>query len=360
MLEPIDPSSEVILARAREVARSTLAPNANAVDESAFVPRDNLQALAGAGLLGLRVPQQFGGVGAPPRVIRRFHGVLASACGTTTFVTIQHSSACRLIAMAPSESLKARLLPEMAKGDLLGAPAFSHLRKPGAPVLRVTEEEGDFVFDGIAPWVSGWGAIKVIALGGTLPDGRHLYAALLPSETRGVEAWPPMKLAAMNASSTVSITLSRARVPRENLLMIQTPEEAAVSDTANVLNQAPCSLGAAAAAEKILWARAAEDPGVMPFVSSLRGEIETAWSDLEVWADRPEDPAFPGSALEVRARCVDLGVRAAFSAIVATGGTALKRDKDAQRIYREAMIYAVAPQTPALRKATLTRLLPAR
>lgn len=360
MMEPIDPTSEAILARARDVARATLAPNANAVDESTFVPRDNLQALAAAGLLGLRVPQQYGGSGALPRVIRRYHGILASACGTTTFVAIQHSSACRLINLAPSDALKHRLLPEMATGELLGAPAFSHLRKPGAPVLRVTEEEGDFVFDGIAPWVSGWGAIKVIALGGTLPDGKHLYAALLPSETRGVEAWPPMKLAAMNASSTVSITLSRARVPRENLLMMQSPEEAAVSDAANVLNQAPCSLGAAAAAEKLLWARIAEDPSVTPFVSTLRGEIESAWNDLETWADRPDDPAFAANALEVRARCVDLGVRAAFSAIVATGGTALKRDKDAQRIYREAMIYAVAPQTAALRKATLNRLLPAK
>jgi alkylation response protein AidB-like acyl-CoA dehydrogenase len=93
------------------------------------------------------------------------------------------------------------------------------------------------------------------------------------------------------------------------------------------------------------------------FSHALRHEIDDCWQDVETWTSRPEDPAFTDSALAVRAHCVDLGVRAAFSAIVATGGSALKRDRDAQRIYREAMLYAVAPQTSALRKATLTRLL---
>ncbi len=357
----MSPDDEVeekaILERARAVAASVLGPRANAVDESDRVPHDNLRALAEAGLLGLAVPSEHGGHSAAVRTIRRFHGILAEACGTTAFVAIQHATACALVARSPSEALRLRLLPRMARGELLGAPAFSHLRRPGAPAVRVTEEGNDLVFDGVAPWITGWGLIGVVALGGTLSDGRYLYAAVSLDDTAGVSAWPPMRLAAMTASSTVSLTLSRARVPRDRLLFVQTPDEARAADAAGMLNQAPCSLGVAAAAAKLLDARAREDPSIAPFSTSLRGEIDRCWSDLETWTARHEEPSFAESALAVRAHCVDLGVRAAFSAIVATGGSALKKDRDAQRIYREAMLYAVAPQTSALRRATLARLL---
>ena len=348
-----------LLDRARSVARDVLAPGAGAVDDSDRVPHANLRALAEAGLFGLAVPADHGGSGVSPRALRRFHGVLAEACGTTTFVAIQHSSACSRIAKSTSDTLRARLLPRMARGDLLGAPAFSHLRRPGPPAVHVVEDGDDLVFDGVAPWVTGWGAIGVITLGGTLPDGRFLHAALLIDETPGLKAWPPMRLATMSASATVSLTLSRARVRRDNLLLVQTPDEARAADVAATLNQVPCSLGVASAAATLLEGRATEDPTVEPFARSLRAQIDTCWRDLETWADRPEDPAFPTSALAVRAHAIDLGVRATTAAIVATGGSALKRDRDAQRIYREAILYAVAPQTASLRHATLTRLLDA-
>lgn len=350
-------TESTLLEKARAIAASAIAPRANAVDESDRVPHENLRALAEASLLGLAVPVDFGGHGASVRAIRRFHGALAEACGTTAFLAIQHASACALIARSPSDALRSRLLPRMARGELLGAPAFSHLRRPGPPAVRVTDEGSHYVFDGVAPWISGWGNIGVVALGGTLADGHYLYAALSPDETTGVSAWPPMRLAAMTASSTVSLTLSRARVPKDRLLFTQTPDEARAADAANVLNQAPCSLGAAAAAAKLLDARAHEDPSIAPFATSLHAEIATCWRDVESWTERKDDARFPESALSVRAHCVELGVRAAFSAIVATGGSALKKDRDAQRIYREAMLYAVAPQTASLRKATLTRLL---
>lgn len=354
----IDAAEGAILETARTVAQHAIAPRANAIDESDQVPHENLRVLGETGLLGLAVPKTYGGAGFSLRAMRRFHGILAEACGTTAFVAIQHATACGLIARSPSEALRERLLPAMTQGELLGAPAFSHLRRPGAPSVRVEETGDHFVFDGVAPWVTGWGAIGVMALGGTLPDGRFLYAALPLHETAGIKAWPPMRLSAMSASSTVSVTLSRARVPRDNCLFVQTPDEARAADAAGTLNQAPCSLGAASAAQKLLSARAVDDPSIATMARALQTEIEACWSDLETWADRPEDPTFHESALAVRAHCIELGVRAAFSAIVATGGTSLKRDRDAQRIYREAALYAVAPQTAALRKATLARILP--
>jgi hypothetical protein len=150
--------------------------------------------------------------------------------------------------------------------------------------------------------------------------------------------------AAMTASSTVSLTLSRARVPKDRVLLVQTKDEARAADAAGTLNQAPCSLGAAAAAAKLLDARAAEDPGMTQFAHALRHEIDLC----DVEAGRRQDIRLPrarrsaGALRRRRAPSPPSSRRAAASPATRSAARPCLRR---------------GPQTTALRKATLTRLL---
>jgi hypothetical protein len=63
------------------------------------------------------------------------------------------------------------------------------------------------------------------------------------------------------------------------------------------------------------------------------------------------------SALELRAWCIDLGVRAAHAAVVVGSGGANLLDSSAQRLFREAMLYTLTAQTWPLQQASLRRLL---
>ena len=65
---------------------------------------------------------------------------------------------------------------------------------------------------------------------------------------------------------------------------------------------------------------------------------------------------FDEEALDVRAWCIDLGVRAAHAAVIASGGRANLLADPAQRLLREAMLYTLTAQTPGLRAASLRRL----
>src|SRR5262249_35810040 len=94
----MDPLHRELLARTRDVAARVLAPRANACDQAALLPVENIRCLAEAGLLGLTVPVAFGGAGATPAVVRAYMEILAGACGLTTFVIFQHIVACRHIA----------------------------------------------------------------------------------------------------------------------------------------------------------------------------------------------------------------------------------------------------------------------
>src|SRR5438105_1495263 len=139
------------LDRARQIAAAVLAPHAEAVDRAGVVPVDNIRRLAAAGLLGLVVPEAYGGLGAPGRVVRDFQELLASACGVTTFVVFQHFGLCGQLARCANETLKAELLQVLATGERFGTIAFSHLRRPGPPVVRVEEDDEGFLFNGVAP-----------------------------------------------------------------------------------------------------------------------------------------------------------------------------------------------------------------
>lgn len=348
-----------LLGRARQIAAQELAPRATATDQAAVMPLANAHLLAEAGLLGLSAPIEYGGQGAPPGVLRAFTEILAAACGVTTFVVAQHMTACRHIASGENEALKLSLLPRLATGAPLATVAFSHLRRPGPPVLRVTRDGADHVFDGTAPWATGWGLASEVLLAGTLPDGASVWvvAPLAASETMTASA--PMRLCAMSASATVSLTCRGLRVGPERYVKTLTPEQLAADTAMAVLSVGAMSLGAAMGACALLRAaaEARRSPLHAEVAVALEHEIAAARAEVTRVTAQASGPATAEYAHRARAWCIELGVRAAHAAVVASSGAANLLDHPAQRIFREAMVYTLTAQTSDLQTATLARLV---
>jgi alkylation response protein AidB-like acyl-CoA dehydrogenase len=352
------PSHAELLARAREVAEGVLAPAAAATDQAEQVPRTHLDRLAAAGLLGIAVPAEYGGAGAPGSVLREYLAILAAACGTTTFVQMQHVSAGGLIAGGENENLKREILPRLAAGERWCSLAFSHVRRPGAPLVRATRDAAGFRFDGEAPWMTGWGLMDEVVLAGTLPGGDYVFVVAPLAESGALQASPPLRLCGMNATTTVALTCRGLWVGEERWVKTITPAAMAESDRAGALTPTALSLGAARAAQGLV-ARQAETHDSRPLADTaagLAGAIEAARAEVDGWEGRVADPDYPENAMRCRARCVELGVRAAYTAIIASGGSANLLAHPAQRLYREAMVYSLLAQTRDVQAATLARL----
>ncbi len=98
---------------------------ATAVDRDGAFPADQILALAEAGLLGLILPTDSGGLGGGPRdLVDAMLGV-ASACGSTAMVYLMHLSASAVMAAAPPADGGDRLLEDLASGAKLATLAFS-------------------------------------------------------------------------------------------------------------------------------------------------------------------------------------------------------------------------------------------
>jgi alkylation response protein AidB-like acyl-CoA dehydrogenase len=118
------------------------------------------------------------------------------------------------------------------------------------------------------------------------------------------------------------------------------------------------SLGVATAAARLIRESAAPraDGSLSDAAAALEQEIAAARALVDAWADQTSDPDYATHAVRVRARCIELGVRAAHTAAAAAGGSANLMDHPAQRLLREAMLYTLVAQSRPLQAATLDRL----
>src|SRR5438105_2388356 len=132
-------------------------PRAGALDRDVGALRKALDEMGRRGLLGLRVPGEYGGLEFSPLDFRRFQEASARASGALAFLESQHQSACSLVARSSNDALRRRLLPALSRGAQSSAIAFSHLRRPGAPPVTATPATGGYRLDGRLPWVTGWG-----------------------------------------------------------------------------------------------------------------------------------------------------------------------------------------------------------
>jgi len=326
----------------RELAER-FAAEAQETDRAALVPREHLTALGQLGVYRWAVD-------APYQVQWLAAEILAMGCGVTHFVQTQHQSAIGILHRSGNQRVQELLLEPLTSGSRFGGVCFAHVRRAGPPAVRV-ERDGDcLVFNGEAPWFTGWGLMEEMMLAGTTPDGRFL-SVMCPAAGPGLTASPPMQLAVFTASATVSLRFENFRVEAWRELMTVNPAEMAVADVYITLKNTAQPLGLVHAAARLLEKARCGWAGEQ-FAQDAVALRERAFA----WAAAPGDA---GEALAIRASANSLAVRSAQAAVVASGGAANGLDHPAQRLAREAMFYGLPQLTAALKEAELKALLQA-
>jgi alkylation response protein AidB-like acyl-CoA dehydrogenase len=363
-----------ILTAARQVAETILGPNAQESDRAPGPNPINFRALADAGLLGLALPREYGGLDASGATQREYTEILASYCGVTTFTQAQHHGPSRMIANGPNETLKRRLLPDLASGRRMCAVSFAHLRRPGPPVLRADPVAGGYRLTGTAPWVTGWGLMDQVVFGATLPDGRFVYAWSPGSredfpdlfadagpengDWGTLRASAPIPLCAMNASATVELTCENWFIPEAHKLSESDRETMRRNDRNGVLGATTMPIGCATGSVRLLC-ETAERRSLAPIrraAESFVAELGELREQIAYWNARVQEPEFFENAARVRAWGIELAVRVAHAAVTAGSGAANLLTHPAQRLLREAMFYTIQAQTQEVMDATLARL----
>lgn len=195
-------------------------------------------------------------------------------------------------------------------------------------------------------------------LAATRDDGTSVWAYLPLDGGAALEPSPPIPLLAMSASGTVSLRCQGLFVGPEAIVKLVTPEELARDTAPAALFFSALSLGATAAALRVLEQQAARsgEPAIGAAAKRFAAALREARAAVDAQAERPLAPDVEADWLATRAATIALGVQAGHAALAACGGAATALDHPASRILREAALYTTTAQTTLLRAATLARL----
>lgn len=164
----------------------TAAAHAAAVDAEYRFPRESIDALVDAGLLGLTVAESEGGLGASPWEFSTVVSALAERCGSTAMVYLMHVCAVMTVASAPPPG-DPKLVDAMSR-DRLGTLAFSETGSRShfwAPVSVLEGEGEDLRLVARKSFVTSARDADVIVASTGAPAGVELYA--VPADRAGLD-----------------------------------------------------------------------------------------------------------------------------------------------------------------------------
>ncbi len=209
-----------ILETARKIAEDHLAPKAEELDRRSEFPEAAVRVLAENGFMGMRIPEESGGLGLRSLVYAMVIEELSMACPSTALVLSVHTSvSAEPIGMFGTEAQKREWLPRLASGEVLGAFCLSEPdfgSDAGSVACKAVRDGDGWVLSGTKAWVTNGtraGLFLVVARTGEGEKHRGLTAFLVPSGTPGLEVGKKEDKLGMRASDTVQIHLSEVRVP---------------------------------------------------------------------------------------------------------------------------------------------------
>jgi acyl-CoA dehydrogenase len=128
---------------ARLIASDILAPRAAHHDATGEFPTAALDALGSAGLLGLLVPREFGGMEASYQLFVEIVEILAGACASTAMIFVMHHNQYVMLVDHGTAQQKEAFLPPIAAGDELVASATTEPETGGNAAYCVSAKESD-------------------------------------------------------------------------------------------------------------------------------------------------------------------------------------------------------------------------
>ncbi|MCL6553625.1 MAG: acyl-CoA dehydrogenase [Firmicutes bacterium] len=215
----------LLQATVREFATRELLPIAATLDREARYPAEAVARAAELGLLGLTVPEAYGGPGLDHIAYVLAHEELARACaGFQTILTVNTSLVCEPILRWGTEDQRRRYLPDLATGRRLGCYCLTEPEAGSdAMSLRTTARlDGDtWVLNGTKLFVTNGveaDLCLVYARTEPVPGARGISAFLVEKATPGVRIGKVEKKLGIRCSSTAELIFEDCRVPADALL----------------------------------------------------------------------------------------------------------------------------------------------
>ena len=221
----LNETQDAIRDMTHQFAQDVLWPTADARDKSKAFPRAELSQMGELGLMGMLVPEEYGGSETGPVAYALALEEIAAGDGPVSTILSVHSSVgCMPIVRFGTEAQKQKYLPKLASGDWVGGFALTEPQAGSdAYNLKTTaERDGDhYVINGAKQFItSGKNGQMIIVFAMTNKDAgkKGMSAFIVETDTPGYEVIRVEDKLGLNCSDTCQLAFTDMRIPAENLL----------------------------------------------------------------------------------------------------------------------------------------------
>ncbi|MBM3911446.1 MAG: acyl-CoA dehydrogenase [Sphingomonadales bacterium] len=370
-------STRMIGSSVKEFAARRIKPFSMEWDESQEFPRDLFKEMGQLGLMGVLVPEAYGGTGLGYEEYVEAIVELSKADPSIGLSMAAHNSLCTGHIMAfGNEEQKRRWLPSLASGEWIGAWGLTE-PNTGSDAMRMLTtavDKGDhWLLNGAKCWITHGNSAEIAVVmvrTGELLDSHGISALVVE---RGTEGWlqgrKENKLG-MRCSETTEMIFKDCKIPKENLLgkvgdgfvqAMKILDGGRISIAALSLGIAKGALEAAVqyAGERQQFGKPiAEFQGIAFKLADMATEIEAAQL-LTMEAAALKNAGKPVTKVSAMAKyyASEVAVRASTEAVQIFGGYGYTKDFPVEKYYRDSKLCTIGEGTSEIQKLVIARQL---
>ena len=375
-LYEMSPDLVILRDTVRRFAAEAIVPHARQWDREANLPDELIARLGELGLLGILVPEAYGGTGGGSRMFAVAIEEIARAEVATALMLAAHTGlCCSHLVLAADDAQKRRYLPDLASGRTLGSWALTEPSSgsdAAALKTRAVPDGDQWVLNGHKQFITNAkrAGLFVVLARTTDEGGPHgISAFVIPRDTAGLSIGPTEDKMGMRASDTAPLTLEDVRVP-SGALVGKLNEGFAV--VRRVLNRGRITIGAlsvglarAALEESLSYAQQREQFGkrlselqaIQFMLADMATETDAARLLVDEAAIEADETGEPGQAAAGIAKLYasEAAVRAGLNAIQILGGYGYLKDHPVERVMRDAKLCEIGEGTSQVQRIVIAR-----
>jgi len=373
---------ELLRQTVRELTEAKIAPFAAAVDAQARFPAEALDALTGASLHAVHVPEAYGGEGADALAAVIVIEEVARACASSSLIPAVNKLGTVPLLLSGSEELKQKYLPPLARGEALFSYALSEAGagSDAAAMRTRAVRDGDWwVLNGTKMWISNAGVSQYYTVMAVTEPGRGargISAFVVEKTDPGVSFGEPEKKLGIKGSPTRTVILEDTRIPADRIIgaegtgfktALATLDHTRITIAAQALGIAQGALDYALGyvKQRTQFGQAIADfQGIQFMLADMAMKLEAsrqltyhaaALSERAITGTRVPELTFISSAAKTMAS--DTAMSVTTDAVQLLGGYGYVNDYPVERMMRDAKITQIYEGTNQIQRMVMARQL---
>jgi len=209
----------------RDFALKEIRPNMKKWDDEEYFPVETMKKLGELGLLGIFIPEKYGGSGFSYFEYATALIEIGKVCGGIGLSVAAHNSLCvGHIYYHGSEEQKLKYLPKLVSGDWIGAWGLTE-SNTGSDAMRMkttaVKDGNEWILNGTKNWIThglSGDVLVVLVRTGELLDSNGITAFIVEKGTPGFSAVKIKDKLGVRASETAELIFDNVRIPEENVI----------------------------------------------------------------------------------------------------------------------------------------------